>query len=645
MAILQNSIVAATPASEEDVVTRSLRFNGSNSRLSNTFSSNGDRKMWTLSFWAKGNFTATALASSVPNSSSGQYYSTVKVYAFSASVSFQFTEQYGSNVQTNVTAAHSSNGELRDPSSWYHWTVHYDSAESSQTDRVRAYLNGKRLTLSFAGSTLGQNRDGNINRQNFPHSIGSWDYAYNSSTNIQPYKDYMADYYFVDGANVDPVGNFIEDNGYGNYKPKAYDMSSHGGNSFHLKFENSSSIGEDSANSNDFTATNLASHDVMLDVPYPKNYATLNPLQKAGTNGSDPAKGNLSLTGGSNPSKAFSSTIAANSGKYYAEFFLSSLGYPSVSVSDTSLWVPNYGSGRVEGNGSITYDVRAATGSGQYFINSTSGGSALSITPSAGDIIQVAFDVDTRKVWFGRNGTWNGSGNPANGTNHVGVVGGTDALTVVLRSESGTTIAGFGADPTFAGNKTSGQDTSQSEFYYAPPSGFKSLNTSNLDDPTVKPHLHFGVSTYSGTGSATTVSTDFQPDLVWAKRRDSAANHVLTDSVRGANKALSSNTTSTEDSSTSLVTAFNSASFGVGTDSKVNASGGTYVGWHWKESASAGFDVVTWTGNSEDYNGSSSVQSVSHSLGVAPEMIVAKNRTDDSAYAASANGNLSLIHI
>ena len=75
-----------------------------------------------------------------------------------------------------------------------------------------------------------------------------------------------------------------------------------------------------------------------------------------------------------------------------------------------------------------------------------------------------------------------------------------------------------------------------------------------------------------------------------------------------------------------------------------NDSNNNYVAWNWKESASAGFDIVTWTGNSEDYNGSSSVQSVSHSLGVAPEMIVAKNRTDDSAYAASANGNWCVWH-
>ena len=402
--------------------------------------------------------------------------------------------------------------------------------------------------------------------------------------------------------------------------------------------------GDQSGNKNHFQPTNISGHDVMLDVPYPKNYATLNPLQKAGSNGSDPSEGNLSLTGGSNPSKAFSSTIAASSGKYYAELYLGSLGYPSVSVSDTSLWVSNYGSGRVEGNGTITYDVRSATGSGQYFINSTSGGSALSITPSAGDIIQVAFDADTRKVWFGRNGTWNGSGDPANGTNHVGVVGGTDALTIVLRSESGNTIAGFGADPTFVGNKTSGQDTSQSEFYYAPPTGYKSLNASNLDDPTVTPSENFNTILWQGnsTDNRDIAGLDFNPTggvLTWIKNRsDSGGWNVLFDTVRGAGNQLATNETDAELASASnvggKVSQWNSDGFRVaqgsgGTPYKsVNESSDNYVAWNWKESASAGFDIVTYEGDSDTED---DTQDISHSLGVAPEMIIIKAR-DGRAY-------------
>jgi hypothetical protein len=431
-------------------------------------------------------------------------------------------------------------------------------------------------------------------------------------------------------------------------------------------------IGADqSGNKNHFEPTNISGHDILLDTPT-KNYATLNPLQKAGTNGSDPSEGNLSLTGGSNPSKAFSSTIAVNSGKYYAEFYLESLGYPSVSVSDTSLWVNNYGSGRVEGNGSITYDVRAATGSGDYFINATSGSGALSLTPSAGDIIQVAFDADTRKVWFGKNGTWNGSGDPANGTNHVGVAGGTDALTIVLRSESETTIASFGQDPTFANNKTSGQDTSQGEFFYAPPTGFKSLNTSNLAAPLVTPANHFNTVLYTGsydfyhsTGTATQSITGvgFSPDIVWIKDRDNLSNddignsysgHYWFDTVLGTGSPVNidqeqylsgGSLNSGEDG----LTSFDSDGFSIDEAEETNAAldsswnGGSpdtferYVAWCWK----LGTTASSWSGSgqdpdSEQYNSAAGVSiinytdgnyagtsiTLNHSLGYAPEFAI-----------------------
>jgi hypothetical protein len=46
------------------------------------------------------------------------------------------------------------------------------------------------------------------------------------------------------------------------------------------------------------------------------------------------------------------------------------------------------------------------------------------------------------------------------------------------------------------------------------------------------------------------------------------------------------------------------------------------VAWAWKESATAAFDIITWTGD-----GGMGGQAVSHGLGVVPEMIIVKSRT------------------
>lgn len=672
-----------------DPVTRSMRFeSGATHRLTKTFgSAPTSGKVSTLAFWVKRSKLGSDQDIISANGTSHSENTNTFYVRFKSDDALTV---YSYPDPANNTWAKTTSRKFRDVGAWMHIAILINTDESAAADRCKIYINGVRepsANLSGTNPSSGATNhllgkattthygSGNVNVQ---HCIGD-----EADRFRYKYSGYLADFYFVDGSAIEPNTNFIESTGFGSYKPKAFDMSSYSGNSFHLKFEDSSDIGSDDAGSNDFAPTNLSSHDVMLDTPT-KNYATLNPLQKAGTGGDDPTEGNLSLDGGNNPSKAFSSTIAANSGKYYAEFYLESLGYPSVSVSDTSLWVNNYGSGRVEGNGSITYDVRAATGSGDYFINATSGSGALSLTPSAGDIIQVAFDADTRKVWFGKNGTWNGSGDPENGTNHVGVVGGTDALTVVLRSESETTIANYGQDPTFAGNKTSGQDTSQSEFYYAPPSSdFKSLNTSNLADPTVTPAENFDVLTYNGnsdpynsSGSTQNVTgVNFDVGMAWIKDRDNISSGYTNSGSNEHGNYLFDTITGTSSGGYNLdydvqgdgyylnsyfygVTSF-SAGSGASRGITVDEAGETnfhyddgygdirterYVAWLWKLGSTG--SSSTWNSsytapNTEHYNDlagvttidvtpvSSGELEVAHSLSEAPEFFFV---TDDSGY-------------
>ena len=78
------------------------------------------------------------------------------------------------------------------------------------------------------------------------------------------------------------------------------------------------------------------------------------------------------------------------------------------------------------------------------------------------------------------------------------------------------------------------------------------------------------------------ITTGFQPDLVWVKRRSPAANHWLTDSVRGPNKQLSSSKDDEEQSYSGNVTEFKNNGFVVGDDPGHNQSGHDYVSWAWK---------------------------------------------------------------
>ena len=148
-----------------------------------------------------------------------------------------------------------------------------------------------------------------------------------------------------------------------------------------------------------------------------------------------------------------------------------------------------------------------------------------------------------------------------------------------------------------------------------------------------------GASTPGGSGSTQTVSSlDFAPNLVWIKDRTSAHNHNLMDTVRGAPNILMSDATNAEitDSSDAL-TSFTSNGFvigdnGEGTQSlELNKSSNTYVAWCWKESATAGFDILTYTGNATN-------RTISHNLSAVPQVVIVK-RTDSATAWSSLHLN------
>jgi len=137
---------------------------------------------------------------------------------------------------------------------------------------------------------------------------------------------------------------------------------------------------------------------------------------------------------------------------------------------------------------------------------------------------------------------------------------------------------------------------------------------------------------YTGTTATQNVvntvnGVSFQPDLVWVKGRSGATDHALYDSVRGTTKDLVSNSTAAETTQATGLTAFGSTGFTVGVLAKMNTSVATYVGWQWKETPSAGFDIVACA-----TNGSGIITATSHNLGVVPSMIILKALTGTDAW-------------
>ena len=99
---------------------------------------------------------------------------------------------------------------------------------------------------------------------------------------------------------------------------------------------------------------------------------------------------------------------------------------------------------------------------------------------------------------------------------------------------------------------------------------------------------YYGTATnvsYGYDGTPTDVSfvgTSFQPDLVWIKARDGAAEpHQLFDSIRGVTKELATNSTGAEDTSSVSIDSFDSNGFSLNSDPslRINKSSINYVAW------------------------------------------------------------------
>ena len=159
---------------------------------------------------------------------------------------------------------------------------------------------------------------------------------------------------------------------------------------------------------------------------------------------------------------------------------------------------------------------------------------------------------------------------------------------------------------------------------------FNYLSTSSLSPAVEDSSTAFQTTLYTGNGSTQSITnggnSDLQPDLIWIKNRDASDSSVITDAVRGVTKILASDSNSAEATDADTVTAFASDGFALGDDDKVNTNTEKYVSWNWKESPTNGFDIVSFTGNA-------TARTISHSLGVAPRLMMVKNLADSDNWA------------
>ena len=337
--------------------------------------------------------------------------------------------------------------------------------------------------------------------------------------------------------------------------------------------------------------------DSVLDTPA-NDVCTLDPLHLF-THNCTLSNGNLKATGPNQNFPGAAANIALSSGKWYYEFVINT----KTSVPMCGVCRYNYLSG---GAGRILY--RAG---GHYVMHD---GSEPTDPDSfdVGDIIGVAIDLDDTagNIRFYKNGTLQTVNSNLNS----------------LKSQLGISTFGGGLYPYIQmyHNDVCTVNFGQRPFSYTPPSGHRSISLNNLaaTPSIIRPEKHMKTLVWAGNSTNNRVITglEFQPDLVWIKKRNvsimshffisSAQTYTSSGTGNGNVGAFQSGTNSTDGVGTTSDGGFvsfnrdgftlgkgnNDADSGNAAYQRMNVNGANYVGWCWKAGGNSNTFNVDGTG-------------------------------------------------
>ncbi|MGE0751862.1 MAG: LamG-like jellyroll fold domain-containing protein [Variibacter sp.] len=573
-------------------IERSARFDSADSAYLSRTPSAGNRKTYTISMWVK----RAGLGTSQTLFYAGTDASNKTRLNFSSTGTLQFYDITGGSTER---AKVFSNAVYLDPSVHMHVVAAVDTTQATSSDRIKLYVGGGQITSLGTASYPSQNTDLYIGAAN-DHRVGG-----GPTGDTQFCNCLISEVNYIDGLALDPSYFGETDPATGEWAPKEY-TGSYGTNGFRLDFSDnsnttSSTLGKDrSGNNNDWTPNNFSvsagvGNDSLVDTPtnygtdtgaggeVRGNYCTLNPL--------DPptlttlTNGNLDLSIGSGKG-GVRGTFGVSAGKWVYECtgagFTATNGV-KVGWSTKSF---NLSASSDLGAAGTGFGVRAGTGSTDYFeYNGSSTNLSANFTSST-NVLRMEVDFDTGHVEVFK--VVGGTPTSVYSATHSGLVGQTWFPTFV--NETGSTTKALSVN--FGQRPLSSTATS----------GFKTLCTQNLPDPAIKkPSEHFRVVLDTGaniksSAEAVFAGSDF---LEWIKDRANSNNHQLIDTVRGTSAVLQSNST--------------------GAETTYSAPSGNSVGWVWKKGPL--LDIVSYTGNATN-------RTIAHALGVAPALMIFKNRTD-----------------
>ena len=436
--------------------------------LSRTPSSAGNRKTWTYSAWFKRS-SGLGVNQSITYVSEGGGYARILLHN-SDKIIIDGQDSSGLNEYTLTT-----NRVFRDTSAWYHLVYAFDDTQSTASDRFKLYINGVQET-SFTSVTYPvQNLDYPYNSAN-PHYIGS------NSAGATYYDGSMSHIHFIDGTAYDASYFGSTDSVTGEWKINTSPSVTYGTNGFFI-LKDGNSVTDQSGEGNDFT---VSGGTLTKTEDNPSNvFATFNPLKASFEDGvvrdATYSEGNLVALHHEAGHKcpAFS-TIASNSGKFYAE--VKWLAVNGTYPVNQYIGIVNIDAPVIKNWSTLGYFYR---GDGtQFIVNS---GSSFGATYTTGDIIGIAMDLDNSKLYFSKNGVWQNSGDPTSGASGTGAISIASNIYYAFMTEdynNGKTAANFG-NGYFGTTAVSSAGTNASGIgifeYDVPTGGYTALSTKGLN--------------------------------------------------------------------------------------------------------------------------------------------------------------------
>jgi hypothetical protein len=439
-------------------ISNSLRFDGSSSYLYHTHES-GNKDTFTFSSWIKfgdlDNDTSADVLFSVTN--------TGYVIIRFEDKQLDYLDYDGSDVKSVST-----NRLFRDVSAWYHIVVAIDMTQSTDSNKVKLYVNGSQES-SFATATYQPTNQDTVVNTAAEHRIGRESGNY--------FSGYMADVNFIDGTAYDS-SYFGETNDNGVWIPKKF-TGSYGTNGYFLEFKqtgtsaNASGIGADtSGQGNHHSVSGLAATDVTEDTPT-NNFATFNPLDNDTITGAASfSEGNLVINANSDAQSGCPTTIAVSNGAWYIEgkclsstFEIGVFGYGD-GFSFNLANHPPYGD-----NG---YPFAYNYGGNLTINNSNSQTSVGTFTTN--DILAIALDMDNNTIKFFKNGSQVGSTITDSNLSTFAPY----SFYVANHTGSNTNMFSLNTGNPAYTISSGNTDGKYGNFEYAPPSGYYALCTKRL---------------------------------------------------------------------------------------------------------------------------------------------------------------------